>query len=440
MKSGIYLIESANGVSPAAASLSDPAYLAGVARAAEAAGLDSVWIPDHVVIPVEYRSRYPYQSYDGDTFERYPWDETAFPEPLTALTFAAAVTERVELCTGVVILPERNPVFLAKQVATVDRLSGGRLRLGVGIGWLREEFDAVGIPWERRGRRTDEAIEAMRALWTQDEASYAGATVAFERIRCRPAPVRPYGVPIVVGGHSEASARRAGRLGDGFLPIVASGDSFADETRHLLGVMRDAALQAGRDPDAVEISGFGSEDPAGLEAQREAGFDHVFHFVCEPDLDAAQRRIEAIAQLGRRCAHDRRRGPRPRRRAAPGAGDVARVLRAEAPAARIAALDAEETYPAEILDGMAGLGLWGIAIDEAYGGNPGDATMRCIVVEEVQRAGACLAYAFIPTALFCAEAIGQFGTAEQRDAHLPALAAGGCAWRWRSASPTAARI
>jgi probable F420-dependent oxidoreductase len=297
VKSGIYLIESANGVSPAAASLSDPAYLAAVAREAEAAGLDSVWIPDHVVIPVEYRSRYPYQSYDGDAFERYPWDETAFPEPVTALAFVAAVTERVELCTGVVILPERNPVFLAKQCATVDRLSGGRLRLGVGIGWLREEFDAVGVPWERRGRRTDEAIEAMRALWTQDEASYQGETVSFERIRCRPAPVAPGGVPIIVGGHSDASARRAGRLGDGFLPIVASGDSFAQETRHRLDVMRAAAEEAGRDPDGIEISGFGSEDPAGLEAQREAGFDHVFHFVCEPDLDAARRRIEAIAAV-----------------------------------------------------------------------------------------------------------------------------------------------
>jgi probable F420-dependent oxidoreductase len=297
VKSGIYLIESANGVSPAAASLSDPAYLAQVAREAEAAGLDSIWIPDHVVIPVEYRSRYPYQSYEDDTFARYPWDETAFPEPVTALAFAAAMTERVELCTGVVILPERNPVFLAKQCATVDRLSGGRLRLGVGIGWLREEFDAVGVPWERRGRRTDEAIQAMRALWTQDEASYAGETVSFERIRCRPAPVAPGGVPIIVGGHSDASARRAGRLGDGFLPIVASGDSFAAETAHRLDVMRAAAEEAGRDPDAIEISGFGSDDPAGLEAQREAGFDHVFHFVCEPDLDAARRRIEAIAAV-----------------------------------------------------------------------------------------------------------------------------------------------
>ena len=130
-------------------------------------------------------------------------------------------------------------------------LSNGRVTLGVGVGWLREEFDAIGVPFERRGQRLDENIEAMRALWTEDKPTYHGEFVSFTEAICRPRPAQD-SVPIVIGGHTEAAARRAGRLGDGFFP--GKGD-----TEHLVAVMRDAATAAGRDPDAIELTSGGAD-------------------------------------------------------------------------------------------------------------------------------------------------------------------------------------
>ncbi len=294
MRVGAYLIESARGARPRSAPIASPDFLAACARHAEEVGLDSLWLPDHVVIPAQYASRYPYQDAAPDgAFQRYPWDTTPFPEPLVALAWAGAVTTRLQLCTGVLILPQREPILLAKQAATLDALTGGRLRLGVGIGWLREEFAALGAPWERRGQRAEDYVAAMRALWTQEEATHRSDSIAFERLRCAPRPSRPAGVPIFLGGHSEAAARRAGRIADGFIPLVRSGDSF--DTARLIARMREAAVEAGRDPAAIEVCGFGVEDAAGLHAMREAGFDHVFLFVTEPDVDAARARIEHIA-------------------------------------------------------------------------------------------------------------------------------------------------
>jgi probable F420-dependent oxidoreductase len=146
------------------------------------------------------------------------------------------------------ILPQRNPLVLAKEVATLDYLSGGRIELGIGVGWLKEEFEALGIPFARRGKRADEYIAAMRALWASDGASFAGEFVNFDKVSCNPKPVAK-SVPIVVGGHSEAAARRAGRLGDGFFPSIGA----QVDTMPLLDVMRRAAEQAGRDAAKVEL-------------------------------------------------------------------------------------------------------------------------------------------------------------------------------------------
>ncbi len=214
-----------------------------VAGAAERCGLESVWTIEHVVLPAGFRSPYPY-SRSG----RMPGGEDApMVDPLIWLTWVAARTESVRLATGVVILPQRNPLVLAKQVATLDVLSRGRTILGVGVGWLREEFAALGVPFEGRGRRADEYIGALRALWTEAEPTYRGETVAFERAKCYPKP--PQGsVPVVIGGHTPAAARRAGRLGDGFFPARP------DRLPELLPVLRGAAAGAGRDPDAVEIT------------------------------------------------------------------------------------------------------------------------------------------------------------------------------------------
>lgn len=221
-----------------------------LAAACDATGIESVWTVEHTVVPAGYESRYPY-SQDG----RMPGPESSpIPDPLVWLTWVAAHSDRVRLATGILILPQRNPVVLAKEVATLDAMSGGRVVLGVGVGWLAEEFAALGVPFADRGRRTDEYIEALRALWTESEATFDGELVGFERVYSEPKPAqRP--VPIHIGGHTAAAARRAGRLGDGFFPANPRG------LGDLLVEMRRAAEEAGRDPDTIEVSTMGWPTP-----------------------------------------------------------------------------------------------------------------------------------------------------------------------------------
>jgi len=213
-----------------------------LAQGAEAAGIESLWTVEHVVFPTGYESAYPY-----DPSGRMPMaGDTPLTDPLIWLSWLGSHTSAIRLGTGILILPERNPVVLAKEVATLDMLSGGRVELGIGVGWLREEFDALGIPWERRGARTDEYVSAMRTLWGGDDVSFDGEFVSFADVSSNPKPVSG-SVPITIGGHSDAAARRAGRLGDGFFP--AKGDLDA-----LLDTMRRSADEHGRDPDAIEVS------------------------------------------------------------------------------------------------------------------------------------------------------------------------------------------
>lgn len=240
------------GVLPAypAGVAADPDWMVGFAQHAEAVGFESIYVPEHVVVPASYERRYPY-SPDGTI----PLPEDCpFPDPLEVLAFLAAATERIVLATGVLLLPAHHPVMLAKRAATVDALSGGRLRLGVGVGWMREELDALDVDFATRGARVDEMIPAMRALWEQDEATFHGAFFSFEGARCLPRPARAGGVPIHVGGHSPAAARRAGRLGDGFQPLGVEGDELVALQR----VVREAATETGRDADEIELSLLGA--------------------------------------------------------------------------------------------------------------------------------------------------------------------------------------
>ncbi|WHP16049.1 TIGR03619 family F420-dependent LLM class oxidoreductase [Cellulomonas sp. ES6] len=222
------------------------------AVALEAAGFDSLWVSDHVVLPGRVASAYPFAS---DGVARWPTD-VAYLEALVTLTTAAAVTERVRLGTAVLVLPQRQPVLLAKQAASLDALSGGRLVLGVGTGWLREEFAALGVPFDRRGRLATAAIELLRDCWTGRPAGRPdgwapGAHPLPDDLLVLPAPVRP--VPLLVGGHSPAALRRAGTLGDGWLAQQAAPDLDAAALAREVAEVRRHAEQAGRDPAALHV-------------------------------------------------------------------------------------------------------------------------------------------------------------------------------------------
>lgn len=272
-----------------------------LARLAEAGGFDSVIAVDHVVYPDAYSSTYPYAA-SG----RLPGDRTvSLPDPLIWMAAAMAVTTKLRFMTGVIILPLRHPMVLAKQVATLDHMSGGRIELGIGVGWLKEEFEALGVPFEKRGKRSDEYIAAMRALWARDGASFSGEFVNFHEVSSNPKPVRG-SVPIVIGGHSEAAAKRAGRLGDGFFPSIGS----QVDTFPLFDLVRRTAEGAGRDPKAIEtmagcpdaLPKSGKDAKAAVEERRRRGIDRLILPVHAflPDLESNLGRFgeTVIRQFG----------------------------------------------------------------------------------------------------------------------------------------------
>jgi probable F420-dependent oxidoreductase len=234
-------------IAPVAAGVTaDPEWMSAFARHVEACGFESIVVVEHTVLMTEYSSVYPYA--ESGRVE-LPAD-CPVPDPLDLLGFLAARTDRLGLATGVLVLPNHHPVVLAKRVATLDTLSSGRIRLCVGMGWLKEEIEACGTEFASRGRRADEQVEVMRLLWEDrpEGASFHGEFFEFEHAACYPKPAGP--IPIHIGGHSRAAARRAGRLGDGFQPLGVAGDKLTE----LIEIMRDAADSAGRDPDALELS------------------------------------------------------------------------------------------------------------------------------------------------------------------------------------------
>lgn len=276
---------------------SQPDAAASMARAAEAAGFESLWTVEHVVVPQGYESTYPY-----DPSGKMPGgEEMAIPDPLIWLSYVAAATSTIRLATGILIVPQRNPVVLAKELATLDMLSGGRMELGIGVGWLEEEFDAIGVPFAGRGARTDEYVAAMRALWSQQPASFHGEHVDFDDCILLPAPVAGT-IPVHVGGHTEVSARRAGRLGDGFFP----GKGSHEELAHLFDIVRRSAEEHGRDPEAIELTSagrgaVGSRAAEEVELLAVMGVDRVilpgFLFWNEPEEALARYGDEVISQF-----------------------------------------------------------------------------------------------------------------------------------------------
>jgi probable F420-dependent oxidoreductase len=239
---------------------SRPEVMIAVARAAEQHGLATLWCGEHVVMVDSPASRYPYAA-DGKIAVPAAAD---WLDPLLGLSFMAAVTSRIRLATGILLLPEHNPLITAKQAATLDVLSGGRFTLGVGIGWSAEEFEALGIPFEGRGRRTAEYVAAIRRLWADDVASFDGDFVRFTQVRVNPKPVRDRKLPIVVGGTSDAALRRVAAFGDGWYGFNLASAQVAER----VGFLAEECRRRGRDLTeltvAVSLADHGSASVAEL--------------------------------------------------------------------------------------------------------------------------------------------------------------------------------
>ena len=226
----------------------DPGWMVSFATHLERCGFESIVVVEHTVLVTRYDSVYPYDSSGRVGLAA----DCPIPDPLDLLAFLAGHTSRLGLATGVLVLPNHHPVVLAKRAATVDALSGGRLRLCVGVGWLKEELEACGADFGSRGRRADEQLAVLRALWADQPggACHHGEFFSFDDVMCYPKPVADERLPIHIGGHSRAAARRAGRFGDGFQPLGVTGQKLAS----LIALMREEAASAGRDPAGLEVS------------------------------------------------------------------------------------------------------------------------------------------------------------------------------------------
>ncbi|MEM7254170.1 MAG: TIGR03619 family F420-dependent LLM class oxidoreductase, partial [Pseudomonadota bacterium] len=228
-----------------------PEALSRLVTQGEALGFTSVVIADHIVFPTEVDSRYPY-TVDGS----FPGDGD-FLEQLSLMAYVAAKTTGLRLITSVMIVPHRNPVLTAKTLATIDVLSGGRVVVGVGVGWMREEFEALDTaPFNRRGAVTDEYLSIFKTLWTTDPAAYEGEFYSFARLRCLPHPVQTPHPPIWIGGHSRAALRRVARLGDGWHPVGANPavPLTPDALAASLAELRQFCDEQARDYSAITVS------------------------------------------------------------------------------------------------------------------------------------------------------------------------------------------
>lgn len=222
-----------------------PEYIAAAAAMVEKLGYDSFWVPEHVLFFPEYESKYPY-SEDG----RIQGDPRSLLDPLTALTYVAANTSKIRLGTGICLVPQRNPVYTAKQVADLDYLSGGRVDFGIGIGWLKEEFNALGVPWTDRAGRTEECIGVMKTLWCDELSSFQGKYFSFEAAYQNPKPVQRPHPPLIFGGESRAALKRVATLGQGWFTFNVTPESLAQG----IDILQPLLEEQGRTISDISIS------------------------------------------------------------------------------------------------------------------------------------------------------------------------------------------
>lgn len=261
-----------------------------VAAAADSCGFATLWAGEHVVMVDRSASRYPYSD---DGVIGVP-AEADWLDPIVTLGFAAAASSRIGVATGVLLLPEHNPVVVAKQAASLDRLSGGRLTLGVGVGWSKEEFAALGVPFEHRAARTAEYVSAMRTLWRDDVASFDGKFVDFDSIRVNPKPVRDRRIPVVVGGNSDAALRSVAAWGDGWYGFNLDGVA---EVRERVATLEQLCAESGRDRSQLRLSvALRSPSVGDTDALNEVGADELVLVEAPPDrADAAAEWVSALA-------------------------------------------------------------------------------------------------------------------------------------------------
>jgi probable F420-dependent oxidoreductase len=269
-----------------AGAFAQPELLAHLATTADRCGIESMWTIEHVVIPQGFQTPYPY-SRDG----KLPGGDTgAILDPLVPLSFCAGMTAKLKFGTAVMILPQRHPIYVAKELATIDVMSGGRVMLGVGSGWLKEEFETLQIDFHSRGARTDEAIAAIRALWRDDPSTFEGKHFKLRQMRSFPKPLQKGGIPIHIGGHSPAAVRRAARLGDGFFPAPGNLNVLKD----LFAKVREECAKIGRNPAAVELSAAGRLTPDLIKTFQDMGVARAMTIVPGADRESITRGLEKI--------------------------------------------------------------------------------------------------------------------------------------------------
>ncbi|MAE70042.1 MAG: LLM class F420-dependent oxidoreductase [Gemmatimonadetes bacterium] len=275
---------------PLAAELASPELAIEVAGVAEECGFSSLWVPEHAVLFDQYAPNYPY-SEDG----RMPGGASAnVLDPFPVLSFFAAHTKRIRIGTGVMILPQRNPIYAAKEIASLDVLSGGRLDVGIGVGWLEEEMRALGTPWEHRGARTNSYVSVMKTLWLEDPSAYEDEFYSLPACRFAPKPVQKPHPPLIFGGESRPALRRIAELGQGWNAAMKTPEQMAT----LLAELDVLLAENGRSRSELEVTvmpgtELGSDD---LAAYRDVGVDQVVALGAAPSAEAVRSVFEPIAK------------------------------------------------------------------------------------------------------------------------------------------------
>ena len=277
---------------PLATPNANPTFLRALGPALEEHGFESVWVPEHVVLFDDYDSEYPYAA-DG----KFPsGGDTGLLEPFAALTYLAAVTDTLRLGTGICLITQRNPVYTAKQVADLDVMSGGRVDFGIGVGWLREEFEALNMPFERRGQRADDHLGVMKALWTEDVSTYEGELYTLPKARLYPKPLQAPHPPIHVGGESDAALRRAARLGQGWYGFNRPPDQVPEALERLDRALAAEGRSRSDDDFTVTICPyFNPVDRDDLARYEDLGVDRVVVVVFAFDVDGLHVTLDQMS-------------------------------------------------------------------------------------------------------------------------------------------------